>query len=655
VAIAPHRQEVLLQGLLELAPDAIVGVDPDGLIVMANSQAEQLFGYEREELLGQTLEILIPDRLRAIHPAHRRRYLENPQPRPMGAGMELAARRKDGTEFPAEISLNSVDTGMGILVAAAIRDITERQRAEAKFRGLLEAAPDAIVGVKVDGRIALINAQAERLFGYKREEMLGQLVEMLVPEGLRTTHRHHRSGYFIDHRPRPMGAGMQLTARRKDGSQIPVEISLSALETEEGLIVSAAVRDVTERLEEQAERERLRAQAERERMEAQLHQSHRLESLGQLAGGVAHDFNNLLSVILNYAAFVGEEVTSASQGPGGDRWNAVSGDVEQIRLAAERATRLTHQLLAFGRREVVRPQAMSLNDVVVDVDQLLRRTLSEHVQLTTELGEDVWPIMADSGQMEQILVNLAVNARDAIPDTGVLTISTENIVADEAYAASRPGLRLGRYVRLRVSDDGVGMTEDLIRHAFEPFFTTKPKGEGSGLGLATVYGIVTQHEGFASIYSELGIGTTFSALFPVTDETVAARVEPATETSAGGGETVLLVEDEAALLEVSRRILARNGYQVIAASSGPEALLLAEQHPGGIDLLVTDVVMPNMQGKELADALLRMRPTVRVLYMSGYARPVLASRGTLEAGVALLEKPFSEASLLTKVTDVLGT
>jgi PAS domain S-box-containing protein len=648
-------EDLGLGGLLEAAPDAIVGVASDGLIRLVNAQAERLFGYRREELIGQPVELLVPEVAGGVHPRHRERYFADPTPRPMGAGMELAGRCKDGTEFPAEISLSMVQTSMGPLAAAAVRDVTSRKRAEAKFRGLLEAAPDAIVGVDVTGRIALVNAQAERLFGYKREEMLGQLVEMLVPEGLRTTHRHHRSGYFIDHRPRPMGAGMQLTARRKDGSQIPVEISLSALETEEGLIVSAAVRDVTERLEEQAERERLRAQAERERMEAQLHQSHRLESLGQLAGGVAHDFNNLLSVILNYAAFVGEEVTSASQGPGGDRWNAVSGDVEQIRLAAERATRLTHQLLAFGRREVVRPQAMSLNDVVVDVDQLLRRTLSEHVQLTTELGEDVWPIMADSGQMEQILVNLAVNARDAIPDTGVLTISTENIVADEAYAASRPGLRLGRYVRLRVSDDGVGMTEDLIRHAFEPFFTTKPKGEGSGLGLATVYGIVTQHEGFASIYSELGIGTTFSALFPVTDETVAARVEPATETSAGGGETVLLVEDEAALLEVSRRILARNGYQVIAASSGPEALLLAEQHPGGIDLLVTDVVMPNMQGKELADALLRMRPTVRVLYMSGYARPVLASRGTLEAGVALLEKPFSEASLLTKVTDVLGT
>jgi PAS domain S-box-containing protein len=655
MAIAPHRQEVLLQGLLELAPDAIVGVDTDGLIVLVNSQAEQLFGYEREELLGRSLEILVPDRVRSVHPAHRRRYLENPLPRPMGAGMELAARRKDGTEFPAEISLNSVDTGTGILIAAAIRDITERQRAEAKFRGLLEAAPDAIVGVKVDGRIALVNAQAERLFGYKRAEMLGQLVEMLVPDGFRDAHRSHRSGYFTDHQPRPMGAGMQLTARRKDGSQFPVEISLSALDTEEGLIVSAAVRDVTERLEEQAERERLRARAERERLEAQLHQSQRLESLGQLAGGVAHDFNNLLGVISNYAAFVAEEVTSASQGPDGERWSAVSGDVEQIRLAAERATQLTHQLLAFGRREVVRPQAMSLNSVVGDVDQLLRRTLGEHVRLSTDLEEEVWPIMADSGQIEQVLVNLAVNARDAMPDTGVLTISTENILVDEAYAASHPGLRPGRYVRLRASDDGMGMTDDVLRHAFEPFFTTKPKGEGSGLGLATVYGIVTQHEGFASIYSEPGVGTTFTALFPTTEQAVSDRVEQVTDKSSGGGETVLLVEDEDALLEVSRRILARNGYRVIAASCGADALIMAERHHEGIDLLVTDVVMPNMQGKDLADTLLRTRPSLRVLYMSGYARPVLASRGTLEAGVALLEKPFSEAALLAKVREVLGT
>jgi PAS domain S-box-containing protein len=655
VAIAPHRQELLLQGLLELAPDAIVGIDPGGLIVLVNSQAEQLFGYEREELLGQSLEILVPDRVRAIHPAHRRRYLENPQPRPMGAGLELAARRKDGTEFPAEISLNSVDTGTGILVAAAIRDITERQRAEAKFRGLLEAAPDAIVGVKVDGRIALVNAQAERLFGYKRKEMLGQMVEMLVPERFRSAHGHHRAGYFIDHRPRPMGAGMQLTARRSDGSEIPVEISLSALETEEGLIVSAAVRDVTDRLEEQAERERLTAQAERERLESQLHQSQRLESLGQLAGGVAHDFNNLLAVISNYAAFVGEEVASAAGGPDGDRWATVARDVEQIQLAAERATRLTHQLLAFGRREVVRPKVISLNDVVSDVHELLRRTLGEEVELIAELDDASWSIMADPGQMEQVLVNLAVNARDAMPGGGVLTISTANITVDEAYAASRPGIEPGRYVRLLVSDTGSGMTEDVLKHAFEPFFTTKAKGDGSGLGLATVYGIVTQHGGVANLYSETGMGTTFSALFPATDEIVTPHQEPAKKRHAGGGETILLVEDEDALLEVSTRILARNGYRVIAASSGAEALLLAEQHPDGIDLLVTDVVMPNMQGKELADTLLRIRPAVRVLYMSGYARPVLASRGTLETGVALLEKPFSEAALLAKVTEVLGT
>jgi CheY-like chemotaxis protein len=242
-----------------------------------------------------------------------------------------------------------------------------------------------------------------------------------------------------------------------------------------------------------------------------------------------------------------------------------------------------------------------------------------------------------------------------MPDAGVLTINTENIVVDEAYAATRPGVETGRYVRLQVSDTGTGMTEDVIRHAFEPFYTTKANGDGSGLGLATVYGIVTQHNGFASLDSEAGMGTTFSALFPATDEAVTLHVEPAGQKETAGGETILLVEDEDALLEVSRRMLARNGYLVIAASSGAEALLLAEQHPDEIDLLVTDVVMPSMQGKELADTLVRIRPGVRVLYMSGYARPVLASRGTLEAGVALLEKPFSEAALLAKVTEVLGT
>jgi PAS domain S-box-containing protein len=518
---------------------------------------------------------------------------------------------------------------------------------EARFIGLLEAAPDAIVGVDRDGRIVLANAETERTFGYRREELVGQPIEILVPEVVRGMHAKHREEYVIDPRRRPMGAGMQLTARRKDGSEFPADISLSSIETPDGLLVAAAVRDVTDRLEAEAERERLKAQAERQKLESRLQQAQRLESLGQLAGGVAHDFNNLLAVIVNYAAFVSEEIEMAATADP-DRWHAVARDMQQIQRATERGIALTHQLLAFGRREVVRPRVLSLNAVVAEVKELLIRSIGEHVQLVTEPTLGLWPIKADAGQIEQILVNLAVNARDAMPSGGTLTIDTDNVLVD-----SDTGPQAGRYVRLRVTDTGVGMPREVIARAFEPFFTTKPKGEGTGLGLATVYGIVKQAGGDVQISSEPGAGTTFTVLLPVTDEApVEVEVPPAGPPS-GGGETVLVVEDEPAMREVTRRILGRNGYEVVLAESPLNALELAGNHDGPIDLLLTDVVMPKMLGKDVAERVRTLRPEVKVLFMSGYARPVLARGGTLEPGVTLLEKPFSELVLLAAVRQVL--
>jgi len=641
-------------GLLEAAPDAIVGVTSDGRIRLVNAQAERLFGYPREELIGCPVEMLVPELARGVHPGYRRRYFADPTPRPMGAGMELAGRRRDGTEFPAEISLSIVPTTEGPLATAAVRDVTDRKRAEAKFRALLEAAPDAIVGVDAGGHITLANAQSARLFGYDKGELLGQPIELLVPETARGVHPGHRRPYFADPTPRPMGAGKALAGRRRDGTEFPAEISLSALETEDGVIVSAAVRDVTDRLEAQAERERLKAEAEGERFEARLHQSERLESLGQLAGGVAHDFNNLLAVILNYAGFVAEEIDEAAATEGGQHWETARRDMEQIQRAAERATQLTHQLLAFGRRELVRPQVLDLNAVVSDVEQLLHRTLGEHVELVTLLTPGLWRTLADPGQVEQVLVNLAVNARDAMWSGGMLTIDTSNLELDEEYATQRPSLDIGRYIRLRISDTGQGMTRDVLEHAMEPFFTTKSKGEGTGLGLATVYGIVTQAGGDVQIYSAPGTGTTVSVLLPATDQPLPLPVQPAEprERTVYEG-TILVVEDEDALREVACRIISRHGYHVLRAASGIEALQIAGSHPGRIDLLLTDVIMPHMLGKEVSERVTAVRPETRVLFMSGYAQPVLASQGTLDAGVVLVEKPFSEATLLDKVREVL--
>ena len=392
-----------------------------------------------------------------------------------------------------------------------------------------------------------------------------------------------------------------------------------------------------------------------ERKERLQAQAQRLESLGQLAGGVAHDFNNLLALILNYVSFVSEEVAAAAAGPDPARHlEAASADLAQIKKAAERAAGLTHQLLVFARRDVIRPQVLDLDSVITAVEEMLRRTIGEHVELVTSLAGDLWPILADPGQLEQVLVNLAVNARDAMPAGGTLTIDTGNVTVDADTIAGGSRARKGRNVRLRVSDTGTGMPADVAQHVFEPFFTTKADGSGTGLGLATVYGILTQADGSIGIYSEPGTGTTFTITLPVTAVAAIPIAESMPYQRAPKGETVLLVEDEEALREVTRRIFARNGYQVITAANGPEALRIACGHQGEIHLLVTDVVMPLMLGKEVAEKMRLIKPEIEVVFMSGYARPVLASQGRLDPGVALVEKPFSEADLLATVGQVLN-
>ena len=527
--------------------------------------------------------------------------------------------------------------------------VAAKHHEDHRFAGLLEAAPDAMVWVDAGGRIALVNAQTERLFGYRREELIGQPVEMLVPDAVRDIHPGHRAGYVADPQPRPMGAGLELAGRRRDGTTFPAEISLSAIDAEDGILVTAAVRDVTARLEIAAERERLRTQAERDKLERHLHQSQRLESLGQLAGGVAHDFNNLLSVISNYAAFAGEEVGRETPD---ERWQAVRDDIAQVQQAAERAAGLTHQLLAFARQEIIQPRVLDINDVVLSVEQLLVRTLGEHVELITDLAAGLPRVLADPGQIEQVLVNLAVNARDAMPQGGKLVIHTGSTSIDEA--ASQGQMPPGPYVALKVSDTGTGIPEDVLDRVFEPFFTTKTKGEGTGLGLATVYGIITQAGGHVRIYSEPGLGTSLTALLPVTDQDMAPAAPPPAEPQHGHGQTVLVVEDEPAMREVTRRILDRNGYRVVAAASGDEALGVLASQLDHIDVLLTDVIMPRMQGRELASKICILQPAARVVFMSGYTQGLLGQQGILEPGVHLIEKPFSETTLLTKLHEILS-
>jgi two-component system cell cycle sensor histidine kinase/response regulator CckA len=330
----------------------------------------------------------------------------------------------------------------------------------------------------------------------------------------------------------------------------------------------------------------------------------------------------------------------------------MSKDVGQIEIAAERAARLVHQLLAFSRQDIAAPVVLDLNDAIRDLEELLRRTIGEHVKLSTLLAHHVQPIRADAGQLQQVLVDVAVNSRDAMPDGGTLTIDTEDFEVDEEYALLRPGLEPGAYVRLRVSDTGAGMAPEVLAHAFDPFFTTKPIGQGTGLGLASVYGIVARLGGRAQLYSEPGVGTTFSALIPVADDQTPLRRKPLPEESASGSETILLVEDERALRKAIERILADAGYQVIAAANGAEALALAEAYPEPINLLLTDVVMPGMLGNRLAEQLSTLRPALRIAYMSGFAEPFLDQSMHLDVA-GLIEKPFTASKLLARLRSTL--
>jgi PAS domain S-box-containing protein len=636
-----------LAAQLALARDAIFARDASDRITFWNKGAWETYGFPPEEALDQ-----IPHRL-----------LRTEFPVPLAeierAIAELGSWEGNVVQHTRDRRRLVVESrwaarygldGTIVSVLEVNRDITGRFAGQA---ALLELVPDAFVGVRGDGAIALANEQTETLFGYSREDLIGSPIELLVPERFHAQHERHRDGYMADPRTRPMGAGLELFGRRRDGSEFPAEISLSSVETDDGPLALAAIRDISERVAAADERERLRAEAEREKMRNQIQQAHRLESLGQLAGGIAHDFNNLLAVIINYAAFVADELAAAVAVDGEDRWRGTREDLQQIRLASERAAQLTHQLLAFARKEVVQPKVVDVNRVVEDIEQLLRRTLGEHIELHSELAPDLMPVLIDPGQLEQILVNLAVNARDAMPDGGMLSIDTANVEVDEAFAASRPELSPGAHVRLRVSDTGGGMPGDVLERAFDPFFTTKPPGQGTGLGLATVYGIISQAGGHAQIYSELSVGTTFTAVLPASRQPLPADEDAPPLRAPADGQTILLVEDEDALREVSRRILERGGYEVIAAANGPEALLAAERHSGPIDLLLTDVIMPQMPGPALAERLVSEWPSVRVLFMSGFAQPILDSTQTLASDVTLIEKPFSGPALLGKVSEVL--
>jgi CheY-like chemotaxis protein len=370
-----------------------------------------------------------------------------------------------------------------------------------------------------------------------------------------------------------------------------------------------------------------------------------MEAVGRLAGGVAHDFNNMLGIILGHTEMVLDQLEPT---------DPLSADLREIRKAAERSANLTRQLLAFARKQTVAPKVLDLNEAVQGMLNMLRRLIGEDIDLSWLPGADVWPVKVDPSQIDQILANLCVNARDAIADVGKLTIETENVAFDEAYCARHGGFVPGKYVLLAVSDNGSGMDEETQNRLFEPFFTTKELGKGTGLGLATVYGIVKQNNGFINVYSEPCHGTSFKIYIPRhAGQPVEDRKASTAEIPKGRGETVLLVEDEPAILNMTTKMLERQGYTVLAASAPGEALRLAEEHSGEIHLLMTDVVMPEMNGRDLAQNLFSLHPNLKALFMSGYTANVIAHHGVLDEGVDFIQKPFSVKTLAEKVREVL--
>jgi len=509
-------------------------------------------------------------------------------------------------------------------------EIEERKRAEDRFRVLVETAPTAIVIADEKGRIVEMNAQALRMFGYDRGELIGKTVETLLPERLWHSHQGHRSGYMKEPHARPMGMGMELLASRKDGTEFPVEISLGPLVTREGVLVSSTIVDITGR----------------KKMEGQLRHSQRMEAIGKLAGGVAHDFNNLLTVIIGCADVVLETLSPD---------HAATKKVEMVRKAGASAADLTRQLLAFSRQQMLQPRVLDLKEIVERTEVLLCRLIGENIKLTISLEPSLGRVKADPGQIEQVLLNLAVNARDAMPKGGRLSIEARNVELDESYKKEHKPVIPGRYVMLAVEDSGCGMDRETQAWIFDPFFTTKELGRGTGLGLATVYGIVKQSGGYVWVYSELGKGTIFKVYLPRVEQSVqkAEPTEPV-ELITQGCETILLAEDSESLREMAREYLESVGYTVLEADSGSEALQKAKDFDGTIHLLLTDVVMPEMSGPELARQLASLRPEIRVIFTSGYTDDSIARQGVLDPAVAFIQKPYRPKALARKIREVLA-
>jgi PAS domain S-box-containing protein len=619
-----HAEEKLAQLALivESSDDAITSVALDWTVTSWNKGAERIYGYSASEMAGRPITILAPpdsaDEMQLIQERLRRgERIE---------GFETVRIRKDGKPIDVSLTISPVMNPAGKIVgtAAIARNITAHKREEERFYKAFHLNPEPITLATVsEGRYLDVNESFLRITGYQREEVIG------------------RTSLEVKFWERPEDRARLIEMLQEQGSVRDLEIAFRTKSDEQRIALDSA--DIIEVDGQKCIIAILKDITERKGLEKQLRQMQKMEAIGQLSGGIAHDFNNLLGVILGYAELLEE---------GLGRNIKLQKTAQEIKKAGLRAASLTRQLLAFSRQQVLEPRVLNLNTVAADTEKMLRRLIGEHIEMTSTLAKDLGQVKADQGQIEQVIMNLAVNARDAMPDGGKLIIETKNVELDAEYSVRHPPTLPGRYVQLAMTDTGVGMDAQTLSHIFEPFFTTKDPGKGTGLGLATVYGVVKQSGGYIWVYSEPGLGTTFKVYLPRVDASAprnGSRVDASA--SARGSETILLVEDEESLRTLTRTMLEQNGYTVLAAGGGKEAIEIAQNCGRPIDLLLTDMVMPGMDGHAVARTLGLICPGIKVIYMSGYSG--FGHRGIASSADILLSKPLTREAMLRKLHEVL--
>ena len=627
-----------LRAVVETAVDGVILIDARGIVLMFNPACEKLFGYGFDEVIGNNVKMLMPARYRDEHDSYIDNFNRTGERKIIGIGREVTGRRKDGSTFPMGLSVGEAKQEGGSIFVGTIHDLTERERTEralresaARLHAVVNTAVDGVILIDARGSVLMLNPACERLFKYAASEVIGKNVKLLMPESYRAEHDRYISNFLETGQRKIIGIGREVVGQRKDGSTFPMDLSVGEAKQDGESIFVGIIHDLTDR----------------KRTEEQLVQAQRMETVGQLSGGIAHDFNNLLTVIVSNAEFLAEELKPRQD---------LRRLAEDIGRAGERGAELTARLLAFGRRQMLQPVKIDCNALLESMQKFLRRTLRETIDITTDLEPGLRPAYADAAQLETAILNLTLNAQDAMASGGRLSVTTANASLDDQYHSLHPEVRPGEYVLIAITDNGEGMPKSILDHVFEPFFTTKEVGKGSGLGLSMVYGFIKQSNGHVAIYSEPGLGTTVRMYLPTVLVTV-LDVPPLGHADGdeepGGKEAVLVVEDDPFVRSHAIRSLESLGYRVTAAVDGNDAL----QKLGtdiAVDVLFTDIVMPGgLNGWELAELARRDRPELRVLLTSGYALETLTTDERLRNCSAILPKPYRKVELARRLREVL--